>query len=175
LASFTLNEAPVFVDVVNMNKKGGNSKSESLLVSVVTNKGQLFLFTHELADSSSGSKLKKPIKSISQLKVETKDNSAPLKIYGAFVAGGQHERLDNLDLAGEASSTDLSQLLAKFSLYIVYGSHLNPKIEKLQFSDFSESKITLKRDDPYKTSVTLQTQATKVILKIIKIAFFLTH
>jgi hypothetical protein len=159
IASFTLNEAPVFVDVINMNKKGSGG---NLLVSAVTNKGQLLLFTHELTDGpSGGSKLKKPIKPVNQLKVETKDNAAPLKIYGMFVANAQHERVDSLDLGNE-SSGDLSQLLANYSLYIVYGSHLNPKIEKLQFSDLNESKVTLKRDDPFKTSVTLQTQATKV-------------
>ena len=160
-ASFTLNEAPVFVDLLNINRKA--TTSQVVLVSAVTNKGHLFLFSHDLSDAQASTKLKKPIKALSQIKIETKENSAPLKIYAAFVVSAQNARLDNVELAASATKEEsISQLLAQQFLYIVYGSHLSPKIEKVAFSDLGESKITLKRDDPYKTSVSLQTQATKI-------------
>ncbi len=154
LASFTLNDGPVFLDTLNLtNQKDKNSNS--VLISAVTNKGQLLLFNHDLSIQ----KLKKPVKSSVQIKIEAKENAAPLKIYGAFVCNSQNLRVENVEL--ENNNSDLSRL-SQYFLFIVYGSHLSPKIERMQFSDLNESKITLKRDDPYKTSVSLQTQSIKV-------------
>ena len=58
----------------------------------------------------------------------------------------------------------LTKSLEHQCLYIIYGSHLSPKIEKIKFSDLNESnKVTvLKRDDPFKTSVSLQIESTKI-------------
>ena len=33
-----------------------------------------------------------------------------------------------------------------------------------KFTDFNEVKITLKREDPFKTNVLLQTESTKVLI-----------
>lgn len=168
VASFTLNDAPLFTDVLAMSSKSSSSSSDKqrhVLVSAITNKGQLSLFTHSLSAEAAAVKLKKPIKALNQIKVETKDSSAPLRIYGAFIANSQHVRVSSLELKSDddvSPQNDLSKLLSDYYLYIVYGSSLNPKIEKLQFSDLNESKLTLKRDDPFKTSVTLQTQTTKI-------------
>ena len=129
LASFTLNDAPVFIDTLNLTKR--TSDKQQIFVSAITNKGHLNLFSHDLSEPTNGNKLKKPIKAVNQIKVETKENGAPLKIYGSFVTNAQHLRVDSLDLGNETTASDFSQILSQYFLYIVYGSHLNPKIEKL--------------------------------------------
>lgn len=152
--SFTINDGPTFMQVLNL-KNGKNSKA---LVLALTQKGQLFMYNHDLEEKVvKGTSLKKPIKAQNSLKMETKEGS-PLKIYAAFVTNSQNERLD---LVNVGQSENLCELLAENYLYVVYGSHLNPKIEKLVFSDLTEAKTVLKRDDPYKITISLQTQVTK--------------
>jgi len=136
-------------------------------VCAVTNKGSVYIYNHQLnesTDKNNNNKLKKPIKALNNLKIETNDGQ-PINIYGCFVTNMQNERLDRIELNCSSiknSSVPLSTLLSQYVIYLVYGSHLNPKIEKIQFADLNESKMVLKREDPLKTTVLLQTQSTKV-------------
>ena len=117
--AFTINEGPIFLDVVSVN---GSSKSETngdsmssieLLLSAVTNKGHLNLYRHQI-----NNKVKKPIKAKQQLQIESHEG-APLKIYAAFLVNSFNERLDAFESDSE------------LSFYFVYGSIVNPVIEKI--------------------------------------------
>jgi hypothetical protein len=83
------------------------------------------------ADPSTSTKLKKPIKSVNQLRLETNDSN-PIPILSAFVANKQNERVDKLEsaLVGDDDSK-LADFLGQYFVFIVYGSQLSPKIEKL--------------------------------------------
>ena len=123
LASFTLNDGPVFIDVINMHTSTDKTSSSSVLISAVTNKGHLHLFNHQLVNTdkvitngSSSSKLKKPIKSLNQLQIETHEGT-PLKIYAAFVTNQQSERLDQIESMSNVNV--LTKLLEHQCLYII--------------------------------------------------------
>ncbi|CAF0715067.1 unnamed protein product [Brachionus calyciflorus] len=162
LQSFTLNDGPSFLEVISIKK---NDKNLEALVLAMTHKGQLCLFKYDFS-SDEKSNLKKPLKPINTVKLETKEGS-PLKIYAAFLANSKNEKLDLIELGNVNNESSLVDMLNNNYLYIVYGSHVNPRIEKIEFSELNETKKVLKRDDPFKTSVTLQTQATKIESPII--------
>ncbi len=145
----------------------------------VTNKGSLYIYNHQLNEDAdkNNNKLKKPIKALNNLKIQT-DDGQPIAIYGCFVTNIQNERLDRIELNCSSiknSSIPLSTLLSQYMIYLVYGSHLNPKIEKIQFTDLNESKIVLKREDPLKTTILLQTQSTKVLINKKMLEKLFTH
>lgn len=181
VASFHINDGPVFIDTINVVNKNDKTNQESFaLLCAVTSKGSLYIYNHHLeenTDKNNNNKLKKPIKALNNLKIET-DDGQPITIYGCFVTNMQNERLDRIELNCSSiknSSIPLSTLLSQYMIYLVYGSHLNPKIEKMQFTDLNESKMVLKREDPLKTTVLLQTQSTKVHLRdriILRLVFF---
>ena len=150
MASFTANDSPIFLDVVNvLNNKDANT-SPFALICAVTGKGHLYIYNHQLLSNTQAinnnttnkneNKLKKPIKAVNQIQIETNEGT-PLKIYGAFVTNLQNERVDKIDISSSSlsltSSSNASAIsipsasLSQQYLYIVYGSHLNPKIEKL--------------------------------------------
>lgn len=144
MASFTANDSPIFLDVVNVSNSKDANSSPFALVCAVTGKGHLYIYNHQLTSSTAANKnenkLKKPIKAINQIQIETNEGT-PLKIYGAFVTNSQNERMDKIDISSASisltSSSNSSAVsmpsssLSQQYLYIVYGSHLNPKIEKL--------------------------------------------
>ena len=78
---------------------------------------------------------KKKKKALNQLKLVTNESN-PIHILGSFVANKQNERLDRIDLQTKSidySNLKLAELLSQYYLIIIYGSQLNPKIEKLVF------------------------------------------
>lgn len=155
IQSFSLNDGPTFIELVSIKKK---EKASEVLLLALTQKGQLLFFSHNFSNTEN-SNLKKPLKPTNTVKLETNEGSS-LKIYAAFVTNSKNEKVDSIELGNENGS--LFELLNNNYLYIVYGSHVNPRIEKLEFSDFKETKKVLKRDDPFKTTVGLQIQTTKI-------------
>ena len=162
------------MDIINVNHL---DERPTALICAVTIKGHLHIFTHQLDASTNATthvvnggknltenKLKKPIKSSNQIQIETHDGT-PLKIYATFITNSQNERLDQIEASHSfSSSNNIAKCLSQQYLYIIYGSHLNPKIEKFKFSDLNETnKVTLlKSDDSFKTSVSMQIEATKI-------------
>ena len=63
------------------------------LITAVTNKGHLYIYSHQLATFETP-KLKKPIKSVYQIQIVTNEGN-PLGIYGAIVLNKLYERLDS--------------------------------------------------------------------------------
>ncbi|RNA01364.1 WD repeat-containing 43-like [Brachionus plicatilis] len=156
LQSFTLSDGPSFIDVVNVKK---DEKLKDIILVALTQKGSLSIFNLDLCKIDK-SNLKKPLKPLNSLKIETKEG-APLKIFAAFLADSNNQKLTTIELAKDAVS--LNELLNNhYYLYVVYGSHVNPRIEKLEFSLLDEAKKVLKREDPFKSCVYLQTQSTKI-------------
>lgn len=152
VSSFTINDGPVYIDLACIINNSENNE-QTVLILAVTTKGNLFIYKHIAVYkcmSNSNKKMKKPVKASHQISMQTNENNIPLPILGAFVTNSFNERLDTFNADSE------------LSLYIVYGSHVNPIIEKLKLSELNENKISLKRDDPFKTKVSLQTQATKI-------------
>lgn len=173
-ASFTLNDGPVFMEAVSLvsmsDKEKDNRHTQSALICAVTSKGHLHLFMHQLNDvtTTTTNKLKKPLKALNQIQIESNQDGggAPLKIYAAYVCNAQSERVSHIEVAASAAASpprDLASLLEQSYLCIVYGSPLAPCIERLKFATLSADKVTLlKRDDPSRTNVTLQTESTKI-------------
>lgn len=154
IASFTINEGPVFIDAVNtatIVNKPDESAGSFALICAVTSKGHLFIYNHQL-DTNQTSKVKKPVKPIHHVQIETHEGN-PLNIFGAFVTNESNERLEYFD------QSQTAQLI----LCVVYGTLVNPVIEKIEFSSLTEPKTVLRRTDPSKIDVSLQTQSTKVI------------
>lgn len=139
VCSLTINEGPAYLDVAVVN-------NTTALVTAVTNKGHLFIYKHAIGEDK---KSKKPVKAIHQVKIQTEEG-VPLAIYGAFVTNAFNERLDSFE-----SESDLT-------LYFVYGSHVAPVIEKMKLSELTEKITVLKRQDPFKSKVLVQTQTTKI-------------
>jgi len=110
LASFTANDAPAQVDLTTVQ---GETESRSLLCAV-TSKGHLFIYDQVLAER----KLKKPVKAVHQVVLETREG-VPLPILAAFVVNEGGERLETF--GGESG----------LAVFMVYGSHVNPVFEKL--------------------------------------------
>jgi hypothetical protein len=161
LASFTLNDGPVFIDAVSVEDETEKSASSSptTLICAVTGKGQLYIFKHQLLDdqlqqrSNEKKTIKKPIKSVNQVNFETFEGTS-LQIYGAFLINANNERQVQSNLTDEP--------IDKHQVCVVYGSHLYPRIEKLSLTSFKETKTILKRDDPFKIQIDLQRQVIKV-------------
>ena len=161
IASFTINEGPVFMDAVmtacSISKNTSTNDDSGVtnpfaLITAVTTKGHLFIYNHQLEQKESNQvKLKKPIKPVYQVQIVTNEGN-PLNIYGAFVLNESNERLDNFDQLQTAQLT----------LCLVYGSLVSPVIEKIEFSSLNEPKTVLCRNDPSKIDVSLQSQSTKV-------------
>jgi len=84
------------------------------LVCAVTSKGQLFIYDQSMTDK----KLKKPVKAIHQIVLETHEGS-PLPVLGAFIITELGERLEMF-----TEETGLTVCL-------IYGSHVNPVFEKM--------------------------------------------
>lgn len=125
LAAFNINEGAVYLDVLNVS-------NNNALILAITNKGHLYVYLHQL-ESNTNNKLKKPIKALNQLKLETNESN-PIHILGTFLTNKQNERLDRVDLDQKSidySSLRLAELLSQYFLFIIYGSQLNPKIEKM--------------------------------------------
>lgn len=129
--SYTINDGPIFIETLTVRK---NDQNLTAVVLALTQKGQLFIFNHEL-ESQTEKNIKKPLKSQNSLKIETKEGSS-LKIFATFVTDSKNKRLNFVDLKNTTQSNSLSELLSESYLYLVYGSHLNPKIEKLVFYFF---------------------------------------
>jgi WD40 repeat protein len=130
LSAFNINEGAVYLDVLNLS-------DSNALILAITNKGHLYVYLHQLESNTNNStnKLKKPIKALNQLKLVTNESN-PIHILGSFVANKQNERLDRIDLQTKSidySNLKLAELLSQYYLIIIYGSQLNPKIEKLVF------------------------------------------
>lgn len=104
--TFTINDGPSYIDIAC-------TKSSAILCAV-TSKGHLFIYNHTITEK----KLKKPVKAAHQLSVQTHEG-APLQVLGAFVTNSFNERLESFETE--------SELL----VYVVYGSHVNPIIEKM--------------------------------------------
>lgn len=156
IQSFSLNDGPSFINVINVKK---DEMLKDIVLIALTQKGSLSLFNFNISKNEK-SNLKKPLKPINSLKVETKEG-APLKIFAAFLVDSNNQKLDSIEIAKNDVSYDV--LLNKnYHLYIAYGSHVNPIIEKLEMTQLDESKKILKREDPNKSSVNLQTQLTKI-------------
>jgi len=120
------------------------------LITAVTNKGHLFIYSHQL-ETFETTKLKKPIKSAYQIQIVTNEGN-PLSIYGAFVLNELNERLDSFDKV----QTE------RLTLCLVYGSLVSPVCEKIEFSTLNQPKTVLVRNDPSKIDVSLQSQSTKI-------------
>lgn len=114
---------------------------------MVTNRGNLCLYLNELpilrnetAEKSSKNHLglssAKPFK---QLVIDTKENinNNNLKIYAACLCNSKNERTESIDLDFiSASDSDLNAAVFKnlaenYGLFIVYGSNINLRMEKL--------------------------------------------
>lgn len=153
IASFTINEGPVFIDAVStavqINKSNENSGSFALICAV-TSKGHLFIYSSQLDTNHTG-KVKKPVKPIHQVQIETHEGQ-PLNIFGAFVTNESNERLECFD------ESQTNQLI----LCLIYGTLVNPVVEKVEFSSLTEPKTVFRRTDPSKIDVTIQIQSTKV-------------
>ena len=116
LYSFTINDGPVYLDAACQVNEENKS---SAIICAVTAKGDLFIYNHLMQEKSEvKTKLKKPIKAAHQLQMQTNEG-APLQIFAAFVTNEFNERLDSYDSKAE------------LTLYLVYGSHVNPIIEKM--------------------------------------------
>jgi hypothetical protein len=109
ISSFTITDGPVHIDLAVVN-------DSMALVCAVTGKGHLFIYKHEIG--SQEKKGKKPVKAAHQVKVQTEEG-APLVVYGAFVTNSFNERLESFESDSE------------LTLYLVYGSHVAPVIEKM--------------------------------------------
>jgi len=76
IASFTINEGPVFMDAVitaGSNKTADDDDSSAstdpcALITAVTNKGHLYIYSHQL-ETFETTKLKKTIKSVIKYKL----------------------------------------------------------------------------------------------------------
>ena len=158
IASFTINEGPVFMDAVitagSIKTADDDDVSASTdpyaLITAVTNKGHLFIYSHQL-ETFETTKLKKPIKSVYQIQIVTNEGN-PLSIYGAFVLNELNERLEIFDRLQ----------MERLTLCLVYGSLVSPVCEKIEFSTLNQPKNVLVRNDPSKIDVSLQSQSTKV-------------
>lgn len=75
-----------------------------------------------------------------------------MNIFGAFVTNETNERLEHFD------QSQTLQLI----LCLVYGSIIAPVVEKIEFSSLTAPKTVLRRADPSKIDVSLQTQSTKI-------------
>lgn len=140
--SFTAVDSPVFIDVVNLNIKD-YKKTVSILI-VVTNRGSLYFYLNELNSNETVGKSGKKstaanslsnFKPFKQLNIETNENAA-LKINAAYLCNSKNERVNLVDLDAIDSNCDLCDSVVKnlknqFGLFIVYGSSVNPRIEKL--------------------------------------------
>ena len=165
--TFILNDGATFIDIVNLKNA---EKLEEALLLALTNTGSLSIFNFDTTKIEK-SILNKPLKPFKNLKIETKEG-APLKIYSAFLVDSNNQKLDCIEKSKDDISLDV--ILSKnFNLFVVYGSHLNLKIEKIEFSQLNGTKTVLKREDPFKSSVSIQTQSTKIetpiILKDLKV------
>ena len=108
--TFTINDGPSYIDIACVS----NDKESSAILCAVTSKGHLFIYNHIVTEK----KVKKPVKAAHQLSVQTHEG-VPLQILGAFVTNSFNERLESFE--------DQSELV----VYVVYGSHVNPIIEKM--------------------------------------------
>lgn len=143
LLSFSVNDTPVYIEVINVNIKEYNDTVAVLLV--LTSRGSLQLYVNELVSPKSGESSakspKKPaasassVKPVKQLNIESKE-SAPLKITATFLCNSKNERVDSVDLDPMPAESDLASFVLKslsnhVGLFIVYGSSVSPRIEKL--------------------------------------------
>lgn len=143
----------MFIDAVTTATSiatNDDSSKTYALICAVTNKGHLFIYNHQI-NSEQNTKLKKPIKSFHQVQIETHEGN-PLNIFGAFVTNETNERLEHFD------QSQTLQLI----LCLVYGSIIAPVVEKIEFSSLTAPKTVLRRADPSKIDVSLQTQSTKI-------------
>lgn len=108
VCSLTISEGPAYLDVAVVS-------DTTALVTAATNKGHLFIYKHAIGEDK---KSKKPVKALHQVKIQTEEG-VPLAIYGAFVTNAFNERLDSFESDSE------------LTLYLVYGSHVAPVIEKM--------------------------------------------
>lgn len=146
LLSFAVNDSPIYIDIINLDVKTHQNTVALLLV--ITSKGQLLVYLNELvsnqvskskkASSTSSSSSTKPLR---QLSVETKEGVG-LKISASFLTNAQNERIDAVEIDSPIKSSSGSSdfatevfkhLTAQYCLYILYGSSVNPRIEKLVF------------------------------------------
>jgi WD40 repeat protein len=129
LSAFNINEGAVYLDILNVS-------NNNALILAITNKGHLYVYLHQLeSNTNNNSKLKKPIKAVNQLKLETNESN-PIHILGTFVTNKQNERLDRIELEKKTidySNLKLAELLGQYFVCIIYGSQLNPKIEKMVY------------------------------------------
>jgi len=173
LASFNINDGAIYTDFVNVTM--AEQDQPYALILAITEKGHLHLYFHQMMTTAATgekkkNKLKKPIKAINQLKLETTNASGPIRILGAFVTNKSNERIVDLKNAKKTDdNTDLMSSLIEATqnqyIHIVYGSQLNPKIEKLTFNELLQEKekvTVLKREDPFASHVHKQTESTKV-------------
>lgn len=150
-----VNEEPIYIDAVTTAaslSQDDESASLHALICAVSNKGHLFIYNHAIdAEKPGCNKVKKPVKSVHQVQIETHEGNS-LSIYGAFVMNEANERSEHFD------QSQIGQLV----LCIIYGSMIAPKIEKIEFSSLTAPKTVLRRADPSKIDLSLQTQSTKV-------------
>ena len=166
LASFTLSDSAVYTELVRVTDVSSSSSSSSnvAILLAVTSNGHLHMFAHDTRD-----KLRKPLKPSKQVRIESTSGGggSSIAIIGCFVANKHSERLDTIESASASpqASSGLDKLLANQCIYIVYGSPVNPRIEKLNVDELisvTEKTITLKRKDPFASSVRVETESTKV-------------
>lgn len=142
LLSFSVNDSPIYMDVVNLNIKDYNDTVAMLIV--ITSRGALHLYVNDLV-SPTKSDTKSPKKAassgtsgkpIKQLTIESKEN-VTLKINAAYLSSNsKNERLDSIDLDpadlnGDLAASVFKSLVSQCSLVVVYGATVSPRIEKL--------------------------------------------
>lgn len=143
VVSFSVNDSPIYIECVNLKIKNHTASSVALLI-VLTNRGSLYLYVNELTQSNmnetkSSKKSATSVKSFRQLVIETKEN-VTLKISAAYLSNSKNERvessieLDSVPVTSNDSdfaSNVFKNLASHCGLFLVYGSNMNLRMEKL--------------------------------------------